>query len=120
MQLLLDGGAEIKITENVVENAVLDWQNGEAIMKLLLDRTGELKVTDRMILCAMKNWWSGGKVMKMKLLLNAGAEVQVTDKVIQVVHAVALESRCGEEAMRLLLGRQRTADFKNGDGLVSR
>ena len=109
MKLLLDRrGADVQITDKVVEAAAGNGRSGKDIITLLLDRRGaDVQITEKAVEVAAGNDWSGKDIITL-LLDRRGADVQITEGVIV---AAAGNGRSGKDIMTLLLDR-RGADVQ--------
>jgi ferritin-like protein len=98
--ILLDQrGDEIKITEQIVKAAALNYTSGKEVMTLLLDRRGhEVKITEAVMKAAAENKGSGKEIMAL-LLNRRGDEVEITE---QVVEAAATNKENVKEIVTLL------------------
>jgi hypothetical protein len=104
MTMLLDRrGADITITEAVVEAAAANYRSGKDMMTLLLDRRGaDVLITEEVVKAAAANY-SSGKDLMMLLLDRRGADVTITE---EVVKAAAANYRSGKDIMTLLLDQR--------------
>ena len=100
--LLLDRrGAQITITEEVVQAAAGNY-SGKEVMTLLLDRRGDqITITEEVVKAAAGNYRSSKEVMAL-LLDRRGDQITITEKVVQA----AAGNYSGKEVMALLLDRR--------------
>jgi hypothetical protein len=103
MTLLLDRrGADVSITEEVVNAAA--WRNGNSkeMMTLLLDRRGaDVLITEKVVASIVRRF---DKDVVALLLDRRGADVSITE---EVVDAAAANYGNSKEVMTLLLDRRR-------------
>ncbi|KAI4157359.1 MAG: hypothetical protein LQ342_008341 [Letrouitia transgressa] len=119
MTLLLDRrGADVQITEGVVQAAAGNDGSGKEIITLLLDRRGaDIQIIEKVVQAAAGNNWRGkesGEEIITLLLDRRGADVQITEKVVQ---AAARNYKSGKEVITLLLNR-RGADVQITEKVV--
>ncbi|KAJ5932870.1 hypothetical protein N7516_007359, partial [Penicillium verrucosum] len=93
---------KLKITDDVVQEAAANEENGMTIMSCLLDQRGdEIKITEDVMKKAAGNERSEFEITKL-LLNRRGEEAKITDGVIQ---KAAANERNGIEILKLLIDR---------------
>ncbi|KAI4222446.1 MAG: hypothetical protein L6R40_008585 [Gallowayella cf. fulva] len=112
VQILLEEGADVQITEGVVKAAAGNYWSGKEIMTLLLDRRGaDVQITEGVVKAAAGNRTSGKEIMTL-LLDRRGADIQITEGVVG-----RIAKSFDQEVMTLLLDR-RGADVQITEGVV--
>jgi hypothetical protein len=96
--LLEQRGADVQITEEVVEAAAGNWKSGRNVTTLLLNyQETDLQITKGMIMAAANNGGDGKEVMTL-LLDRRGANAQIAEEVV-----IAVVEHMDEDEVALLL-----------------
>src|SRR5437016_3206494 len=114
MTLLLDRrGADVQITEEVVEAIAENENSGKEVITLLFDRQelDRFQITEEVIEAAISNWESGKEVM-MVLLDRQDATTLITERIAKFI-----AQEFDEEVMALLLDR-REVDTRSIESVV--
>ncbi|CAI6057675.1 unnamed protein product, partial [Clonostachys chloroleuca] len=94
---------EIKITENVLREAAMNFSNGKMVLELLPEeRGGEVRITEKVLISAAMNRHHGKEILKL-MLEERGEEVQITEKVLMTA---ALHLKQAKEIIELLLDKR--------------
>jgi ankyrin repeat protein len=102
MKLLLDNAIpDMKIREEIVQMAAMDWNFGGAPLELLLEQAGErINVTESVTIATVSNLSCGKDVINI-LLRWRDDRVQITETVV----AAAIYPFCKDQDVELLIRR---------------
>ncbi|KAK5993626.1 Vegetative incompatibility HET-E-1-like protein [Cladobotryum mycophilum] len=116
VSLLLERlGDQIHFSDDVLEKAISNPDDGAEVVELLLDQRGdEVHTSENILMAAAYNYRSAAQVLAV-LLKRRGAEVQITEKIL--VQA-AENQECGSDIFALLL-EQRGESIRITDNVVT-
>uniref|UniRef100_A0A0B7JWK8 Nephrocystin 3-like N-terminal domain-containing protein n=1 Tax=Bionectria ochroleuca TaxID=29856 RepID=A0A0B7JWK8_BIOOC len=107
---------EIKITENVLREAAMNYINGKMVLELLPEeRGGEVRITENVLISAAMNRHHAKEILKL-MLEERGEEVQITKN---VVLTAVLHLKQAKEILELFLD-MRGDEVQITNGVVNR